>query len=730
MLKGLSMNRSAIRFLLAALLALGCAVAASAQQPRFIMGGPPRFRGLDVDANLFITRQGATLAAYDIDSGETRWTYEAWPFPDLYLVEHQGKDHVILHGEGEKQTKTVVLEKASGKICWERMERSGDPWRYGMVLPDSDWFLLHYARGKSEGRQAEEGYFLLFSPDGAGRYRVPEGLRPQEWREEGKTLVLTGTAKEALRLVYWDLGIDTTRDIGTYSDGLYGGRLHDGSILLYRYVKDKNPQTLTVVDGDSGRLLRQVTLPEALGAKPEVVRGGKAVLILGENEDRLWMLDPAEDKVLAALHHPNHEFLLESVSADASGRIWVVSHDGEHHYFLWPVEKGAVPRKVFDRGPFFPGQVWKVLPPHVITLTRSKEGSSTLHAINFEERRIVAVWKPSASRSFHRMLPCASMRRCAVMLSGSGAAEGRGGYQWEILEAGGSEALLKFENAWHLALSPDGEYVATQDTLEGCTVLVQVSTGETLYEFPRFEDYWSSAAFAKDSRTVAVFAGYDAFTVIRIKEEGITETPLEFPEEAGLSSLCFSPDGTRLLSATRGKAWLHDTLTGNLLYTFVEPQQLRSEHVHTPEVFGIKMPFVNYLGDLAGNFTNLANSKPELEAAFIGNGARVVTVAEAQLIRVWDAGTGRNLHTIEPGLSNTRDEYGHMRNTITLSENGAYALAANSFDTRTTLWDLTTGAAAKKYTDWKTIYRTMHVSDDGKSIYLAVFQSLYWLEGR
>jgi len=194
--------------------------------------------------------------------------------------------------------------------------------------------------------------------------------------------------------------------------------------------------------------------------------------------------------------------------------------------------------------------------------------------------------------------------------------------------------------------------------------------------------------------------------------------------------LCFSPDGTRLLSATRGKAWLHDTLTGNLLYTFVEPQQLRSEHVHTPEVFGIKMPFVNYLGDLAGNFTNLANSKPELEAAFIGNGARVVTVAEAQLIRVWDAGTGRNLHTIEPGLSNTRDEYGHMRNTITLSENGAYALAANSFDTRTTLWDLTTGAAAKKYTDWKTIYRTMHVSDDGKSIYLAVFQSLYWLEGR
>ncbi|OQB38018.1 MAG: hypothetical protein BWY09_01457 [Candidatus Hydrogenedentes bacterium ADurb.Bin179] len=371
-----------------------------------------------------------------------------------------------------------------------------------------------------------------------------------------------------------------------------------------------------------------------------------------------------------------------------------------------------------------------MLPPHVITLTRSKEGSSTLHAINFEERRIVAEWKPSASGSIYQTLPCASMRRCAVMLPGSDQAQGYGAYNWEILEAGASEPLLKFKDTRMPALSPDGAYVVTQ-ALKDNAVLMQVSTGKTLYEFP--SDEYSNrayAVFAADSRTLAVYGGFDAYIVVRITEDGVVATPLEFHRGTWLSSLCFSPDGTRLLSATRGGAWLHDTLTGNLLHAFVEPQQLRSEHVHTPEVFGIKMPFVNYLGDLAGNFTNLANSKPELEAAFIGNGARVVTVAEAQLIRVWDAGTGRNLHTIEPGLSNTRDEHGNMRNTIMFSDNGAYALASNSFDTRATLWDLNTGAAAKKYNDWKSWYRLMHVSDDGKSIYLTSLQSLYWLEGR
>ncbi len=695
------------------------------------MAGPSEFVGLDVDANLCITREDMALVARDVDSGETHWTYEVWQRPAIYYAARQGKGRLILFGEERGMNRVVVVEKASGKPCWEHMERTGDAFLGVTALPDSDWFVLRYSRDKSEERRSEEDYFLLFSPDGIGRYRVPEGFWPREWHEEGRILLLTGPGKEAIRLVQWDLGANTVRDIGAYSDGLYLGRLHSGDILLYRYLEDKKPQhTLKVVDGDSDRLLRQVTLPGDIGRESVVVHGGKTVLIPGETRDRLWMLDAADDRVLAALHQPGHEFLMASVSTDTSGRIWIVSRDGENHSYLWPVEPDAAPRKIFDRGPFLSGYPLEVIPPHVITTTRSDDGTTAIHAINFEERRVVTVWKPSVDDIIRQVLPCRSMQRCAVRLPGSDRAQRYDVYNWEILEAGASEALLKFKDIRMLALSPDGMYVVTQ-ALDDYAVLIQVSTGKTLYEFPMDEEATRAwAIFASDSRTVAVYGGFDAYTVVRITEDGIVETPLEFRIGTWFSSQNFSSDGSRLLSATRGKAWLHDTTTGRLLHTFVEPQQLRSQYVHTPEVFGIKMPFVNYLGDLAGNFTNLANSVPLLKAAFIGDGARVVTVAEAQMMRVWDCQTGRSVHAVDAGLSNARNEGGFMENTITLSGNGAYALASNLNDSYATLWDLKAGVAVKKWSHWKRHYWVKHVSNDGKSIYLIIHNSLYHLAGR
>lgn len=717
-----------IHFLAATLLMLEWAAGVQSQQPRLVMAQVPEFAGLCIDANVYIVKQENTIVAYGMNSGETHWSYDAWP-PDMYLQAQQGKNRVLLCGKDGERYRVVVLDKASGKVLLEYTKRAHDTFRGVMVLPDSDWFLLQYARDKANENR-EEDYFLLFSPDGAGRYWLPEDLWPREWQEEGKTLVLTGPGKEAIRRVHYDLKTNIARDINAYSDGLYCGRLYSGGLLLYRYFKDKQPQhTLKVVDGDSGRLLRQVMLPGDIGSPPILARDGKTMLALANTGDRLWMLDTGDDQVLATLHYPGHEFLLASVNTDTSGRIWVVSRDGDNQIYLWPMEADAAPRKIFDRGPFLSGYPFKVIPPHIITMTHSDNGITTLHAINFEERHVEAVLRCSAA-DIYQMLPCASMRRCAVMLPGSDRAQRYGGYNWEILESGVSEPLLRFKDIRMLAFSPDGDYVVTQ-ALEGNAALIEVSTGETLHEFPLDRKIRrANAAFASDSRTVAVYGGFDAYTVVRITEDGVRETPLECHIGTWLSSLCFSPNGTRLLSATRGKAWLHDTETGRLLHTFVEPQQLRSQYVHTPEVFGIKMPFVNYLGDLAGNFTNLANSEPELKAVFIGDGTRALTVAESQLMRVWDCQTGRSIHVIDAGLSNTRNEGGFMENTITLSGNGAYALAYNRFDTHAALWDLKAGTAVRKWSHWKRHYRPMYIADDGKSIYLTINNSLYWLEGR
>ena len=713
-----------------AVLILGCVAAAAAQTPRRVMAQAPAFVGTDVDANLYIIRRDTTLIAYDMGSGEARWTYDAWPLEVYLLYAMQGKRTLILGGIEKEQTRFAVLKKASGEVLWERTERSYDRLAGLTVLPDSDWFTIYYAQGNSGEDQQQKRYGLLFPNEGGKPYRVPEGMSPLEWREAGKTLVLSAQGENAVRLVLWDLGSGAIQDIGTYPDGFYVGRLHPGGLLLCRFFKDPNqPPLLKVVDESTGRPQRTISLPGPM-KNVAVIQNGRAILIIGEDGDRVWLLDAATDAVLAALHQPEHEFILSSISEDVAGRTWIFSRDEEDRGYVWPVENDAVPRRVFDPGPAISGACISVHPPHVITVTNRGESKRNLRAFNFEERRLVAEWTPSPPGYIVQVLPSHTMRRCAVMLPGSEKAQGRGGYTCEILEAGASEPLVILEDRWMLVLSPDGDYAVTQP-MEDCPVLIQVATGKPLYEFPMSEHTtWAFAAFAPDSRTVAVYGGFDAYTVVRIQEDGITETPLEFHLGTWLSTLCFSPDGTRLLSATRGEAWLHDTLTGRLLHTLVEPQRLRSQYTHTPKVLGVEMPFLNYLGDLAGNFTNLANSKPRLEAAFAGNGGQVVTIAESQLMRVWDAGTGQSLHTVEAGLSNTRDEWGQMGNAITLSENGAYALASNRFDTSATLWDLNTGAAAKKYTDWKKNYRAMHVSDDGKTIYLVINNTLYYLEGR
>lgn len=712
-----------------AVLMLGCVLAAAAQEPRLVMAQAPDFMGLCLDANLYIVSQGQIVIACDMDSGNARWTYDDWP-PGMYLHEVPGKQNVFLFGGRDGQIRIVVLKKASGEVVWKYEGRTSAMFRGARPLKDSDWFVVYYARGKPGEGHEETEYCELYSPDGKGPYPVPQDMWPREWQEEGKTLVLTANEKEAIRVLLWDLESNTTQDQCGYQDGQYGGRLHNGGLLVSRYYADREPHfSLKVVDGHTGRLLRDVASPGDIESAP-LIQDGRTILIMGEKAGVLWMLDADTDAVLVELRQPGHEFDLSSVRKDASGRIWIVSQDAEGHRYLWPVEAGAVPRKVYDKGPFISGDIFKVDPPIAFTSTYGQGGAITLRGVNFEERRVVAEWKPSRQAYNYDVQPSHTMRRCVATLPGSDEAQRHGGRSYEILDAGAAEPLMRIQDARMLILSPDGEYLVTQ-AIEDRAVLMHVSTSQTLYEFPLDEEQdWTYAVFAADSRTVAVYGGFDAYEVVRISEEGCTETPLEFRMGTWLSSQCFSPDGTRLLSATRGKAWLHDTTTGRLLHTLTEAQQLRSQYVRAPEVFGIKMPFVNYLGDLTGNFTNLANSKPVLQTAFIGDGPRLLTVAEAQMIRVWDSQTGRSVHTIEAGLSNTRNEYGYMENEITLSRNSAYAMASNPNDSQAILWDVNSGRAAKKYTDWKRDYRVMHVSDDGKCIYLDINNSLYWLEGR
>jgi len=323
-----------IRIFTATLLMLGCVLAATAQKPRLVLPHTPEFAGLCIDANLYIVRQGHEIVAYDMDSGEARWRYDDWP-TGIYPQSAQGQHNLILAGVNNAETKFVVLRTENGEVLWEYTERSRDSCTRIEDIPDSDWFQVRYAVKAEREGQEEEYYTMLVSPDGKRKYRAPQDMWLQGWRQKDKTLELTARGNGAFRLVFWDPETDTLRDVCAHPAGHYVGRLHNETLLLERYDRHPEPHYwIEILDGDTGHLLRKVALPGHIDGSTRVVMNGKAFLLSGEEGDRVWLLDPDTDAVLADLQQPGHKFILSSAREDASGRVWIVSLDAEERGYL------------------------------------------------------------------------------------------------------------------------------------------------------------------------------------------------------------------------------------------------------------------------------------------------------------------------------------------------------------------------------------------------------------
>ena len=115
-----------------------------------------------------------------------------------------------------------------------------------------------------------------------------------------------------------------------------------------------------------------------------------------------------------------------------------------------------------------------------------------------------------------------------------------------------------------------------------------------------------------------------------------------------------------------------------------------------------------------------------VETAFTDGGNRVITHAAGQILRVWDAESGRMLRTIRTGLPEKRNGTGRINNQITLSGDGRFAFAANWDNfAPAVLWSVADGAPLRRYQLPESGWGFGLPTNDGKSVIVSSNMNLY-----
>jgi WD40 repeat protein len=190
---------------------------------------------------------------------------------------------------------------------------------------------------------------------------------------------------------------------------------------------------------------------------------------------------------------------------------------------------------------------------------------------------------------------------------------------WDPTADLGPLTLLGFrESVWRVAYSPDGRYLVSSHA-EGILRGWDPRTGQELFTLkgPAFGTS-SSPAFSPDSRRLATACEDQTVRVWEV-ETGREILKLSGHSQ-GVRAVAFSPDGRRLASLSRestdfGEVKIWEAATGQELLSIRDPtKQVRK-----------------WGGTLA----------------FSPDGQRLATSAQANTITLWDATTGRALHTVE-----------------------------------------------------------------------------------
>ena len=221
-------------------------------------------------------------------------------------------------------------------------------------------------------------------------------------------------------------------------------------------------------------------------------------------------------------------------------------------------------------------------------------------------------------------------------------------------------------------------------------------------------------------------------TAIVSLETGFTQHSLPLRGNGYYVTEVFSPDGAYFVTAGIGKANVFDSETGEEVRTFVETEKVASRHGARDH--GFLDTALRFGKNLVGRFVTDSPGPPRITVGFSEGGEQLITLAEGQILRVWDITSGNLVRTIHTGLPEKRNADGEINNELFLSANGAYAFAYNRDGfAPATLWEVATGRRIRRY-DLPPSSGSHHtqcaITDDGSKIYANLKDGLYILPGK
>jgi WD40 repeat protein len=550
---------------------------------------------------------------------------------------------------------------------------------------------------------------------GTTRFRRGSSIRQVAYTPDGGTLATLGD-DGVIRL--WDAatGVEI-RHLAAAPPASGFALASPGRTLFTASREDRLIRGWDVASG------RQVRCTADHGVATEVIASspdGRRLACGGR--DGIALVDPTTGRLVRRIEgHPHgNDFLIFTpdgrllISAGRDAVRWTGGRMAvESSIRSWDVDTGE-PRRRIPTGT-----------DEVVAVAVSPDGRRLAAGL---KDRSVRIWGAGSGTELHRF---AGLERDAACLAfspdGRTLASGEGAPEpWDTRDVGlGGISLLDVASGrelrrWEahqpcvrgLAFSPDGRTLASGGE-EGLVRLWDPATGREVQPAPGHRGAIRAIAFAPDGRTVAT-AGFDGTLRVWDPACGVELRRAE----AGRSPtrfLAFSADGALLASGARDslRLWEPDTL-----------RELRRFGSMARSADGAALsPDGRILASMADGGIRLwetATGDPRAilggaedefarDPVFLGDGATVAAMDRGTSLRLWDASTGRELHSIT-----TRE----MALLIEPSPDGRIVAVAEAAvqtqDRQVSLWEVATGQEVGRLGGHLGLIRAIAFSPDGR----------------
>lgn len=268
------------------------------------------------------------------------------------------------------------------------------------------------------------------------------------------------------------------------------------------------------------------------------------------------------------------------------------------------------------------------------------------------------------------------------------------------------------ESVKSLAFSPDGRTLAVSAAYNGSITLWDASAGRKLRTLPGHDSTVRSIAFSPDGCTLA--SGEDLKSTVRLWDPATgTELRALSGSSYGVNSVAFSPDGKKLATGHFDKAVrIWDAASGTEILSFSEQASLVVSTAVSPDggtlVTGSGDGSLKSWDLNSGKQRDISGGQRDILKAdgfgisvlFAPDGHLVATTGQ-NAIRVWDAATGSEVHTLLHDASITKESVGFLASPALVFSpgSGARSFSEGFMSSGTSLFHWSTASGLPQNTE-------------------------------